>query len=695
MPMKRQGLQSALRVILLYLLFGTLWILVSDRGLEMLVADPHRITVLQTYKGWAFVFVSGLLLYFAVRREFHARARAEEGMKGSEEKYRILMETANDAIFVTDAETGTIVDANARAAELLGLPVETIIGMAQSEIPPREEAARCRGIFEEAVRTGRLIAGDICVSGREGKKIPVEISANVIELGGRKVLQSIVRDVTERKRAAETLEREKARAQTYLDIAGVIIVVIGADETVRLINKKGAEILGYEEREIIGRNWFKSFIPPRMRGQVRSAFQRLMSGSGELPEYFENPVKTRRGEERMIAWRNALVRDGAGAVIATLSSGEDITARKLAEEQARYRLEHLATLHAIDMIISSSLDLRVTLREFLDLVISQMNVDAADVLLLNTHMQTLEYAAGSGFRTTGIQGSRLRLGEGITGRAALEHRSISVPNLLDAVNGFVRTPLLEGEGFIAYYAVPLMAKGQVKGVLEILHRSPLVLDEEQRAFLEALAAQAAIAIDNAALFDELQRSNIELMLAYDATLEGWARALDLRSRATERHTERVTEMTLRLGRAMGLMEKDLVHVRRGALLHDIGKIGISDSILLKPGPLTEEEWALMRRHPVYAFEMLRPITYLGPALDIPYAHHEHWDGTGYPRGLKGEQIPLAARIFAVADVWDALVAEDRPYRQPLSKDEVREKIRSLAGTQLDPKAVEVFLKVEW
>jgi putative nucleotidyltransferase with HDIG domain len=232
-------------------------------------------------------------------------------------------------------------------------------------------------------------------------------------------------------------------------------------------------------------------------------------------------------------------------------------------------------------------------------------------------------------------------------------------------------------------------------VLELLHRSPLVLDEEQQAFLEALAAQAAIAIDNAALFDDLQRSNIELMLAYDATLEGWARALDLRSRATERHTERVTEMTLRVARAMGLMEKDLVHVRRGALLHDIGKIGISDSILLKPGPLTEEEWALMRRHPVYAFEMLRPITYLGPALDIPYAHHEHWDGTGYPRGLKGEQIPLAARIFAVADVWDALVAEDRPYRQPLSKDEVREKIRSLAGTQLDPKAVEVFLKLEW
>ena len=176
-------------------------------------------------------------------------------------------------------------------------------------------------------------------------------------------------------------------------------------------------------------------------------------------------------------------------------------------------------------------------------------------------------------------------------------------------------------------------------MLEVLHRAPLGLDAEWQNFLEALAARAAIAIDNATLFDDLQRSNIDLMLAYDATLEGWARALDLRSKETERHTERVTEMTMRLARTMGIGDKELVHIRRGALLHDIGKIGIPDSILLQPGPLTDEEWLLMRKHPQLAFEMLQPIAYLRPALDIPYAHHEHWDGTGYPRGLKGEQIP--------------------------------------------------------
>jgi HD-GYP domain-containing protein (c-di-GMP phosphodiesterase class II) len=240
-----------------------------------------------------------------------------------------------------------------------------------------------------------------------------------------------------------------------------------------------------------------------------------------------------------------------------------------------------------------------------------------------------------------------------------------------------------------------MAKGHITGVLEVYHRAPLILDTEWLNFLEALAAQAAIAIDNATLFNELQRSTIEITVAYDATLEGWAHALDLRNRATEQHTKRVMEMTLRLARTMGISEKELVHIRRGSLLHDIGKIGIPDSILLKPGTLTDEEWTLIYKHPQYAFDMLQPIAYLRPALDIPYAHHEKWDGSGYPRSLKGEQIPLAARIFSVADVWDAMTDEQRPYRKALSKDEVREYIRSLAGTQLDPKVVDAFLKMEW
>ncbi len=384
----------------------------------------------------------------------------------------------------------------------------------------------------------------------------------------------------------------------------------------------------------------------------------------------------------------------ASALLLAFLLRRELGKRGALEEQAACRLGHLSALHAVDLMITSTQDLKTILRQFVDLVIAEFHVEAADVLLVSRSAPMLEYAAERGFRSEGVRRSKIRIGEGLAGRAALDRKVISVPDLRAAEGKFLRARLIEGESFVAYYAVPLVAKGVVKGVLELMHRSPLALDREQRDFLDALASQAAIAIDNATLFEDIQRSNMELLLAYDATLEGWARALDLRDRVTERHTERVTEMTLNIARAMGVREEEIVHIRRGALLHDIGKIGIPDGILRKEGPLTEEERAVMRRHPVFAFEMLRPIAYLRPALDIPYCHHERWDGGGYPRGLAGEQIPLAARIFALADVWDAIFSADRPYRRALSRSEACEHIRSLAGSHLDPKVVDAFFRMQ-
>jgi len=189
---------------------------------------------------------------------------------------------------------------------------------------------------------------------------------------------------------------------------------------------------------------------------------------------------------------------------------------------------------------------------------------------------------------------------------------------------------------------------------------------------------------------DLAGVNRQLQQAYDATIEGWSRALDYRDHETEGHSQRVTELTLRLARAVGMCEEELIHVRRGALLHDIGKMAVPDRILLKPGPLDDGEWELMRRHPAYAHEMLAPIEFLRPALEIPYCHHEKWDGTGYPRGLAGEDIPLAARLFAVVDVWDAL-RSDHPYRRAWERERVLDYIQELSGTHFDPQPVEAFL----
>jgi hypothetical protein len=362
------------------------------------------------------------------------------------------------------------------------------------------------------------------------------------------------------------------------------------------------------------------------------------------------------------------------------------------EEQVRRQLQRVAALRAVELAISSSLDLRVSLNVLLEQVTAQLGVDAAGIMLFDPDLQVLEYVAERGFRTAALRRTRLRVGESLAGIAALERRLVGVGRLSEAAGEFIRASLLADEGFISYWAAPLIAGGQVRGVLELFHRSPLELPPERLEFLETLAGQGAIAIDHAALYSGVQRSNLELAAAYDKTIEGWSRALDLRDKETEGHSRRVTEMTVRLGRAMGLPGSELVHIRWGALLHDIGKMGIPDGILLKPGALNDEEWVVMKRHPVYAFELLSPITYLKPALDVPYAHHEKWDGTGYPRGLRDEQIPLAARLFAAADIFDALMSE-RPYRPPWPREKTLKHIESLSGSHLDPRVVKLFLAV--
>jgi PAS domain S-box-containing protein len=383
-----------------------------------------------------------------------------------------------------------------------------------------------------------------------------------------------------------------------------------------------------------------------------------------------------------------LVRLPGSHIIAVV---RDITEQKRTEERLQHQLQRLAALRSIDAAISSSYDLNLTLFIILSQVTAQLKVDAADVLLINNIAQTLDYAGGRGFLTEMLQHTHLKIGQGFAGQAALERRTIQVPDLSQVDAEFIHSPAFSHEGFKCYFGVPLLAKGQVRGVLEIFNRSALKPDAEWLNFLETLAGQAAIAIDNATILAELQQSNTELALAYDATIEGWSRALELRDREMEGHAQRVTKLTVRLARLIGMDEKQIVHVRRGALLHDIGKVGLPDNILFKPGPLNPDEVEMMQQHPVYAMKMLSTISYLRPALDIPVYHHEKWNGTGYPYALRGEQIPVAARIFAIADVYDALTS-DRPYRQAWTQKEAISYIRSQAGRQFDPASVRIALR---
>jgi PAS domain S-box-containing protein len=352
------------------------------------------------------------------------------------------------------------------------------------------------------------------------------------------------------------------------------------------------------------------------------------------------------------------------------------------EEQIR----RLTTLREIDTAITSSLDLRITLNIIIEHLITKMGVSAASFLIFNPNSQMLDTVAASGFQNQEMNQISLNVGDGLATQILLNRKPIHVKDLDN------ESQKITGENFSSYYALPLFSKGTTRGVLETYFKQPFTPNADWIDFVQTLAGQATIAIDNAELFENLQRSNQELSLAYDTTLEGWGKALELRDKETQGHTQRVTNLTLELAQRVGIPESQLTHIRRGALLHDIGKMGVSDKILRKPSALTEEEMNEMKKHPQYAYELLYPIPYLRAAVDIPYCHHEWWDGSGYPRGLKGEEIPLAARIFAVVDVWDALLS-DRPYRKAWKQSEVCNYILSLSGKQFDPRIVGEFKQI--
>ena len=359
-------------------------------------------------------------------------------------------------------------------------------------------------------------------------------------------------------------------------------------------------------------------------------------------------------------------------------------------EQTQQRLQRLSVLHAIDMVVSGSLSLTITLTLILDQIVSQLDISAADILLHHDQSHTLEFFAGRGFKNERVKRTQFRLGQSLPGKVVLDRKSLALADLQTDLT-LVKLHYLEDEQFISYFVIPLIIKGQIKGVLELFNRSPIRDDPEMRDFLESLATQAAIAIDNSVLFDGLKRSNLELTRAYDAIIESWARSMEIREPDLRGHAHRTVNLAMRLGLALGVNETELFYIRRGSLLHDIGRIGVPEHLLARLDCLTEDEQKIFEKHSQIAYDLLSGIDFLAPALDIPYLNHENWDGSGYPRGLKGKEIPLAARIFAVVDTWDVL-STDRQYRKRWPREKIIEYIREQTGKKYDPEIVETFLR---
>jgi PAS domain S-box-containing protein len=378
-------------------------------------------------------------------------------------------------------------------------------------------------------------------------------------------------------------------------------------------------------------------------------------------------------------------------VIGFVGVNIDITEQEEAKEQIHQSMERISALREIDQTILSNTDMRLVMEGIVRQTASLLEVDGAQILHYDSLTFTLEILARKGVQSYHTFYS-FSVYDDIATEAALQAKIVHIRDFPEYVKQFPNCEALERESFRTYIALPLVAKGFVRGVMEIYHRRRLRPDAGWWELAQTLANQAAIAIDNLSLFQSMQRSNAELSLAYDLTLEGWSKALELRDQETEGHTQRVTNLTVRLAEAMGVPRSQVIHFRRGALLHDIGKMGIPDRILHKPAKLDDEEWELVKQHPIWARDLLLPIPFLRPALEIPYSHHERWDGSGYPLGLKGDEIPLAARIFAVVDVWDALT-NDRPYHQADSPEVALAYIEEQAGKLFDPEVVTFFKRI--
>ncbi|NOT06227.1 MAG: PAS domain S-box protein [Anaerolineales bacterium] len=619
-------------------------------------------------------------------RNITERRRSESALQVSEARYRRLFEAAQDGILILDAKTGMIEDVNPYLINMLGYSREEFIKKKLWEVGAFRDIEASKDAFEALQANEYIRYDDLPLKAKDGRLIPVEFVSNVYFEGDEKVIQCNIRDITARKHAEESIHLQS----TALNAAASAIMITDRDGTIEWINLAFTTLTGYTSEEAVGRN-------PRdliRSGKQDQAYYKQLWDTILAGEVWHSELINRRKDGSLSIEEETItpLKNASGKISHFIAFKQDIAERKQAEARIQRQLEHLTALSAIDRVIAANFDLKLSLSEILAHVTKELGVDAADILILNPDSNMLEYGSALGFRTKAVRKAEVRLGESYAGRVALERQLVQIPDLRNEPENPLLTSHLAGEGFACYYGVPLITKGQVKGVLEVFNRIALAPDGEWLDFLDTLAGQTAIALENSTLFESLQRSNVELSLAYDATIEGWSRALDLRDKETEGHTQRVTAMTVKLARAFGFSKAELVQVRWGALLHDIGKMGVPDGILLKPGPLTEEEWVVMKNHPTFAYEMLSPIRYLRLALDIPNSHHEKWDGSGYPHGLKGTQIPLVARIFAVVDVWDAL-SSDRPYRSAWAEEKVREHILASSGTHFDPQVVDLFMQI--
>jgi PAS domain S-box-containing protein len=668
------------------------------------------------------------------------RKRADETLRESEAKYRRLFEDAAIGVFHSSF-AGRFLDVNPALARMLGYdsPQEVIDSIYSISEQIYVDPPQRSQIMEDALAKGEAVVAENRYRRKDGTQWTGSLILRyVLDAHGQpQFLEGFVEDITERKQSESALRLYALRQEKIAGLgralaAEIDLAVIyrtARDHIQPMIDCPNFRITLFDSQQGIlhaayvssdGVQMDVSHIPPLTFDFQHSSSGRSKAIASKSPEIVLDMAAERKAAGGLLV--GSELEPQSAIYVPMLAEGQVIGLMELQSYQrevyssadsewlsvvanligmsiqnarlfarAQQRIAELSAMAIIDSALTSHLAPQEMFEILLEQVIKQLGVDAAVLFLFNPQSQVLECVCQRGYTHTSNLQIRLRLGESLAGQAVLEKSTFHI-NHLSSENAHLLKNVSRSEGFEEYYGVPLLVENKIIGVLELLHRSQLNPDSDWLRFLEMLAGQSAIVISTLQLYQDVQQGNMELLKAYDATIEGWSQAMDLRDKETENHTRRVTELTLQLGQHFGLTADQLMHLRRGALLHDIGKLGVPDHILLKTDPLTSEEWVIMKSHPQLAYDMLAKIEYLRPALDIPYGHHEKWDGSGYPRGLKAEQIPFAARLFAVVDVYDALT-NDRPYRRRWSQEKTIQLIQAESGKHFDPIVVEAFLNI--
>jgi len=605
----------------------------------------------------------------------------------SQERFFRLFEDAILGIFQLDDQS-RLVEANLAMAKMFGF--ETAEDMLANVNQP---AGNLFVDQADHLKIRKLIASrlPITMETRLLKKDGTEFFGNMHmwgvwdSSGTLRAMEGFIEDVTNSKRAQEQL----VKLSQAVEQNPIGIFITDGKGRVEYANSGMAVVSGYSPDELIGKPVSFLLRDDENRDFIKQIRETIIRGSsfrGEIHNYKKNNEPF---WERFVI--SPITVPGTEFPY-TLGLLEDVTEQHQNKERITQQVEELSALRTIDLAISSNLDLQATLNIIANLAIKHLKADSVCIQLYDNQHHLLLKTVHLGFAEECQEKIPIPAVADLSEWDLVEEFSVHIPEDLNAHRLSRKIPFPVDEELEACFGLPLVAKAEVKGLFRVFFRQAFIPEQHWMDFFYNLATQTAVAIDNFELFNNLKQTNLDLLEAYEATIEGWSKALNYRDAETEEHSVRTTNWTLDLARELGFSEEELIHVRRGALLHDIGKVSVPDRILNKPGPLTDEEWTEMRKHPRTAYDVLSPIKFLDKSLDIPYYHHERWDGTGYPHGLKGKEIPLAARIFSVIDVYDAL-SSDRPYRSAWPKDKVVQYLRDQSGIQFDPVVLDAFLSL--